>query len=206
MGFDTIYLDLILALATGGFAWYLGSIKKSIKGIKLLMDATNGKIDLLEKTVKEHTITITDLTLLDSVMKRIELKVRQALEYINKEDVITQSFIQRQGDMAKECIEWAIHNHLKVTEAEIRAKYETCNLEVRDLLVKTDPVFSQAVRPALLAIVQHHISRVIEITNDNLFNSKLDRFFTLTEQTVNEVLSTIVRTRIENQIAYGNKK
>lgn len=197
---EKIILDVLILLITAGFSIYLNSIKKGVKEIKTSVDKLDGKVDTLDKTVKEHTITITDLTLLDSVVTRIELKVRQALEYIDKDDIITQSFILRQGEMAKECIEWAIHTHLKVSEAEIRAKYETCNIEVRDLLIKTDPVFSQAVRPGLITIVQHHISRVIEITNDSLFNSRLDRFFTLTEQTINEVLATIVRTRIENQI------
>jgi hypothetical protein len=197
---NTWIADLIFLLVTSGFALYLNVIKKDVKKLTNSFDGLTKSVENLDETVKSHTITITEITLCNSVMARVDLKIKQSLEYIHKDDVIIQTFIQKQGEMAKECIEWAIHNKLKVSEAEIRAKYESCNIEVRDLLTKTPPEFSNAVRPALLAIVNHHVQRVITIATDELFNSKLDRFFTLTEQTINEVLTSVVRARIENEL------
>jgi hypothetical protein len=197
---ENIITDIIVFIITGGIALYLASIKKTIKSNAKKMDDLSSHVDSLEQTVKEHTVTITEITLLNNVMGRIDLKIRQSLEYLDKNDSTIQSFILQQGEQAKNCIEWAIYTKLKLTETEIRAKYETCNIELRDLLIETPPEFSQRVRPALIAIFQHHVNRVIEISKDEFFNSKLDRFFTLTEQTVNEVLTTIIKGRMETKI------
>jgi hypothetical protein len=197
---ENIITDILVILVTSGIAYYLSGIKKTVKLNGEKTDKLNTQVNSLEQTVRDHTIMLTEITLINTVMGRIDLKIRQSLEYLDKDDVIIQAFIQKQGEQAKSCIEWAIHTNLKITEAEIRAKYETCNMEVRDLLVQTPPEFSQRIRPALIAIFQHHVNRVIEICKDELFNSKLDRFFTLTEQTVNEVLTTVIKGRIETKI------
>ena len=197
---QSIAIDVLVMLVAFGFGLYLNRINKGVNVLKELIERLTGKVGELDITVKKHSETIKDIALVNSVMGRIDMKVKQALEYIPKDDITIQSFIMRQGELAKECIEWAIHTKMKVSVAEVQAKYETCNIEVRDLLIKTDPMFSQNVRPALFAIMAHHVQRVTEIATDELFNSKIDRFLTLTEQTVNEVLTSIVRTRIENEI------
>lgn len=186
----SITTDIIVFLITTGLIYYLNNFKKTIKFL-------TEKVGDLEIIVKKHSVNIKEITLLNSVVNRIDMKVRQSLEYIDKDDVVIQAFIQKQGEYARDCIEWAIHTQLKLTKAEISAKYESCNMEIRDLLIKTSPEFSNKVRPALIAISQHHINRVQLIVEDEFFNSKLDRFFTLTEQTVNEVLTTIVKGWIE---------
>jgi hypothetical protein len=197
MAIESIIIDVVIGIIIFLTGVYLKSIKSGITKVSKKVDIISDKVEKLETTVKEHQVEILEITTLNSIMARIDLKVRQSLEYLDKDDVVISAFIQSQGSVAKDCIEWAIHNHLKISEAEIRAKYEICNMEIRELLTKINPVFSNKVRPFLIEIAQHHINRTIQIAGDNLFNSKLDRFFTLTEQTVNEVLTTIVRTSIE---------
>lgn len=195
----TIFIDIVIAILAGALGLYLNSIKRGVSKLNTKVDALTDRVDKLDATVKAQTVTVMDISLCNNVMSRIDFKIQQSLEYLDRSDIVVSSFIVKMGQGAKEFIQWAIHNKLKVSEEEIRAKYELMNIEIRELLNKTPSEFSVKVRPHLSQISKHHVERVISIATDDLFNSKLDRFFTLTEQTINEVLTTIVRTRIENK-------
>lgn len=196
---DVITGVLVAILGTIiGLSW--NSVRKGISKLNIKVDILSDRVDKLDSTVKAQTITVMDISLCNNVMSRIDFKIQQSLEYLDRDDLIISSFILKLGQTAKECIQWAIHNKLKVTEEEARAKFELMNIDIRDLLTKTPANFSVAVRPQLKEISKHHVNRVVAIITDELFNSRLDRYFTLTEQTVNELITTVIRTRIENKM------
>lgn len=192
-------LDFLIAVGVAGFLLYLGSIRKGITKVDKKVDDLGDKVTLLEGTVKEQTIVVTEISLCNNVMSRIDFKMQQSLDYISKDDIKVYSFIVKMVQCAKEAVAWAIHNKLKVGEAEIRGRFELINMEIREMLKDLPDEFVKEVRPELRKVSEHHIERVIIIANDELFNSKLDRFFTLTEQSINEILTTVVRARLKHK-------
>ena len=187
--FENAITDILVIITTGSLTYLTTTIKRKIKTVQ-------ESVDSLAKTVDEHTVVVKDIALCNNVMRKIDSRIRQNFEYINRDDSLAQTFLYLQGDIAKTCIEWAINSNLKVSPDEVIGKYESCSFDIRELLLKFEPEFEAKIRPKLACIYKVHIKKIINITQDDLVNSKIDRFFTLTEQTINEIITTFIRERI----------
>ena len=194
--FEGALTDIIVIVATGGLTYLTTTVKRSIKKVDEKVNATNDKVDNLARVVDSHTYIVKDIALCNNVMRKIDTKIKQNFEYISVDDALAHTFLYLQGDIAKTCIEWAIHSNLEVSEDEINGKFESCSFDIRELLIKFEPDFAEIISPKLKCIYRTHVKKAIKIVGDDLVNSKVDRFFDLTIQTTNDVITTFIRERI----------
>lgn len=204
---NNIYTDIIASILAVLLSGYLISIKRGQKssekriseGQKVIEDKVDNlvvRVNKMDETLKEQTIIVTEISLCNNVMSRIDYKIQLSLGTLEKNDTITKSFVVSMANGAKDMIQWAIHTKLDVSEDEIRARFQLINNDVRNFLKEMPKEFQDAVRPELKRIFEHHVDRVCVIARDKVFNSHLNDFFTLTEQTVNEAVRTIVTKRL----------
>lgn len=185
----SIVTDVLVALSSTGIVFLVNNTRKKINHV-------DTKVKDLELAIAEHTIVVQDIALSNNISKKIDKKIRQSYEYIDDDDSKAKTFLYLQGEIAKSCIEWAITTHLEVSNKEVETKFESSIMNAKEYLLKFDPEFDLRVRTKMQCLYKAHIKKVIKIVEDNLVNSKVDRFFTLTDHTIDEVITTFVRERL----------
>lgn len=180
----------LMAIVTGGGGWYLSTINKGLKVVKIDISELRDTVEYDNKQIKkileksEINIELDDIT-------------RDALYYVT--DTKIMALVHLQGDSAKTFFSYVVSVGFdNVSCQEIRANFEALSQKLRDQLDQVDHEdFKKIMLERLGPIIKSFITKVIEIKNDQQYNSKVKRFRTATIATVQDVLSVIIRESIK---------
>ena len=124
-----------------------------------------------------------------------DAEVSALIKYLHdKEDVAVAALLQINGDAAKDCIQWAIQTNLEGVEyQDFVVKYESLSIKLRDYLEAVDPHFMDLVKMKLAIIGKTYLKRAQVIIEDRTPNSRVHRFITATELSMQEIIVLIVK-------------
>lgn len=141
------------------------------------------------------------------IAKKINHLVIDTTHYLaDNDDLSVSTLITMNGDAAKRCIDWAVETGLEnVTYYDFQNKYESLSFTLREQLEHLEPDYVDMIRKDLAFKGKKYLQRVREIIEDKIPNSRVLRFVTATELSIQEIFREIVKTRIEYK-SYKNGK
>lgn len=127
--------------------------------------------------------------------KKINHLISDSIKYLHdKEDVTVAALLQVNGESAKECIQWAIQTNLEGVEfQDFVVKYESLSMKLRDYLEEMHPKFVEVIKPRLTLLGRTYLNRVKVIIEDKTPNSRVHRFITATELSMQEIIVLLVK-------------
>jgi len=180
----------LTAIVTVGGGWYLSTINKGLKIVKTDVKSLRETVDFDNQQLKK-ILEKADIE------QEIDEMVRDSLYYIKDEKVM--ALINLQGYSAKAFFSYVVGIGFEdVSCQEIRGNFESLSKKLRDQLDEVGNDCMKAnLNEYLKPVVGVFIAKVIEIKNDNLYNSRVDRFKRTLLEFVQDILSQIIRESIK---------
>jgi hypothetical protein len=181
----------IAAISGSGVLYQL----KELKGIK-------SDLAELKMEHKEAKDILRNVAFSHDAFRRISHVVMDATHYLTEEDdVIANAFIMHNADASKACIEWAIESQLEnITFEDFLVKYNAVVDGIKECLNKfSNEPLREELRKELKIKASRYLNRIRTIIEDTTPNSRVLRFLTSSELSMQEVTSVIVKTWIKHK-------
>lgn len=190
-------MDLMVALAAAGFMIMINNIRKKLNTVLLRQDA-------FEACVADFKVIVEDNKIQTNTSRAIDKVVDNSLMALglggpqNNNDIRVMHLLMIQGEMAKDCLSWAMKTGLKDLSSElVRAKLQMYGQQIRDFMVNLEPEYSEMIRADLKKASEEHIEKVVALSQDVIMPDKISKFVPLTLYILHEVVGIIVVRRIQ---------
>lgn len=193
-------VDTIISIITiGGFlGWEVKSNGKKFKLIEKSHRELKEEINIFRQDYARNEHILLNVKFAHEANNKINYMVRDANKILKDEkDLNVSALISRNGDMAKECIYWAVETNLdNITSHDFIVHYESCSTTLRDILFSLEPEFAEKIRLSLAFKGKRYIEDVREIIEDTIPNNRVIRFTTATQHNFERIISYLINERI----------
>lgn len=197
-------LDTVLTIIAVSGVSGLGTLfnNKKINKLQALYESLRSNISEFREEYAKNEKMMLNVAFSQDTHKKINHLIQDAVAFLSdNEDTAVAALIARNGEMAKECMDWAVLTNLDgITTRDCIVKYETHSISLRDNLEILEPDFADIIRPTLAFKGKKYIYSISEIVEDKIPNSRVMRFVTATERSLQEIITYIIKERVKYKL------
>ena len=198
---DPGILDTILTIVTVSGVSGIGNLyhNKKIKLVENNQKLISDEIKTFRTEYNKNEQILRNIAFSNDIAKKINHLVIDTTHYLaDTDDLAVATLITMNGDAAKRCIDWAVETGLEnVNYCDFLNKYESLSFTLREQLEHLEPDYVMMIRKDLAFKGKKYLQRVRDIIEDKIPNSRVLRFVTATELSIQEIFREIVKSRIE---------
>jgi hypothetical protein len=191
---------LITIIAVSGVSG-VGTLfnNKKITKLEQGQRSISAEVASFRTTYEANQTILKNLAFSCDANKKINQIVIESTHYLDPHhDLHVAALIAINGEAAKDSIKWAIENSLSnISFNDYLIQYEALSVVLRDQMSKLEPDYVETIRMNMAFKGKKMLSKIRDIIEDEVPNSKVIRFCTAVESIFQEITTEIIRSRIK---------